>query len=738
VFPHGFFSRSNSGAGAAPADHAVTELALILGIQAAGLAFAVMVARSLFSDDQESPRFQRVASALARATSAVMTRAGRDVLLGVGALGSISCLVHAYLKPAGSLLSAFQSGVLATLGLLFGAAFGGLAAYAALRIGVRASVRVTLGSRTSLDRALSIAIRAGGASALIGDALSLLGFAALFGIAFALKGGTALAPAAALQLGQELTGVLAGFALGGALTALVVQRAAGTYRTASEVAASLAGELEAGVSRDDPRNPALVGGVAGTLLAGHAASVALAFTLSSASHLCTLSIAARAVEAGAPAASLFIPFVARAFFSLASAFALLVVRTEEMKSPSLALLRGHASAAMIGSIAVAGSALWLMREAWAALTLAGLVGVSCSMLGALTTWMLAARRKTPELALLGGEVGSAASDARTTGLLTFGSVGKGLEAALLPVALLGPIAWWCARTAADNGAVPQAVVALVGWSALVGMLPLSVAAGCAGATALSARLVSGLTGGDTEAQRRLQRLSDARLSVASPRAQFLLVAAGTALVAAVTVPGLAARATHLAASVLDPVVLWSGALGSALVLAYAGASARAAARGAEGVSLEVLRQLPAMRRAMPSPVPEDFSPSYKSCVDVATNLSRARTLPHVLLALGLPIALVVVLRALTRSEPASLVVDALVSFVAAAGFTGFAAGLTLDAAHSAVAGRRLKRAPDGGVVPLAAAGEALTAVFGHAAGPAALALALATACVALAIAPFLN
>jgi hypothetical protein len=235
----------------------------------------------------------------------------------------------------------------------------------------------------------------------------------------------------------------------------------------------------------------------------------------------------------------------------------------------------------------------------------------------------------------------------------------------------------------------------------------------------------------------VQRLSDSRL--ASPRAQSALALSAGALLAALTVPALAARSEDPALALLEPVVLWAGALGAGLVLAYTGASARAAARGAEGVALEVERQLRVARRAPTSnPVPDDFSPSYKACVDLAAELSRARSLPHVLAALALPVALAAGLRLLLPTMPSPIAVDALISFVAAAGFTGFAATLTLDAIQAALAGRRLKRAADGGVIPVAAASEALTSVLGHAAGPAAQAAVLATSAVALAIAPFLT
>jgi Na+/H+-translocating membrane pyrophosphatase len=708
----------------------VTELALILGIQAAGLAFAMAVGRSLFWQDEHSTRFQRVTRALERAALAVLTQAGRDVLIALGALGVAFCVLHAALRPEGSLLSPLQAALLATLGLVSGALLAGAASYAALRFGVKACARVSAAARASTDRALSTAVRAGGSAALIGDALALFGFSALFGLAFALKGGTALAPAESLKLGRELCAVLPGFTLGAALTALVVQRAAGTYRAASEVGASIAGELEAGLSRDDPRNPALVGSVAGTMLSGHAATVALWFTLSSASHLCMLALATHAVGSGAPVSSLLVPFVVRAFFVLACAFALMLVRTEDFKNPSFALLRGHLAGMVIGWTGIAGTALWLVRNEWLKLALAGGLGLGVSLVGAVTSWVLG--RGRPEAPF---EVGGDPSDPKSTGLSALSSVGKGFEALLIPVVILGPLVLFSARAAAADSGGRETLLVLVGWAALVGMLPFTLASGSVGTTALAARAVARLAGSEADAELRVQRLSDSRL--ASPRAASALALSASALLAALTLPALAARTTNHTFALLEPVVLWAGALGAGLVLAYTGAAARVAARGAEGVALEVERQLRVARRTpAANPVPDDFSPSYKACVDLAAELSQARSLPHVLAALALPVVLAVGLRLLLPEAP--IAVDALISFVAAAGFTGFAATLTLDATQAALAGRRLKRAADGSVVPVAAASEALTSVLGHAAGPAAQAAVLAMAAVALTIAPFLT
>jgi K(+)-stimulated pyrophosphate-energized sodium pump len=710
----------------------VTELALILGIQAASLAFAMVVGRSLFADDVALSRFERVARALERATRSVLVLGARDVAIGLAPLIALLCAGHALTKKADALLSPVQAGALSAIALSFGALLTLVACYAALRLGVQAAVRFTLAARSSLDRALSVSVRAAGAAALIGDALSLLGFSLLFGLSFALKGGTALGAPEALRLARELTSVLPTFAVGSALAALIVERAAGTYRAASEVAANIAGEIDGGLSRDDPRNPALIGAVSGTLLSGHASSIALGFALSSVSHVGMLALAVRAVESGAPPSALLVPFVVRAFFVLGSGFGLPVVRTSEMESPSGALLRGHLCSLVVGGVGIAGSLLWLVHDEWRRLTVVGLLGLGGSLVGTLTAALLS----QTESKSLGVQLeGSSAADSGATGVGALSGVGKAFGAVLVPVLVLGVGALWATRAAPGTSPASNALATLVFWSALAGMLPYTLAAGAAGATAASARAVAGLAGAELDAQRRMQRLAEARLSMISPRAQLLLCALGAALVTALSVPSLALRSAGAMIDVLEPVVLWSGALGAALVLGYAGASARAAAAGAHTLSLEVGRQLRAARRGA-GPVPEDFSPSYKACVDLAAESSRARRLPQVLAALSLPVLLVLAVRWIAQA-PSALVVDALVAFVAGTGFAGFAAALTLDAAQTAVAARRLKRGADGGVAPLAIASETLTSVLGHAAAPAAHALVLATAGTALAIAPFL-
>lgn len=711
-----------SGVRAAPSDHAVTELALILGIEAGGLAFAAVVGRALSRGGRDSTRFERLASALDRAGRAVLARSGRDVAFLALAAAAVLLVLHGYVLPLSSRLSPLQAGFLGALSVLLGSGLGCVVAFAATRFGVRAGVQAAHVAKESLDKVLLLAVRFGGSVGLAVEALAFIGLALLFGVTFALKGGTTLDANTALALAQEIALVLPGFALGAALTALVVQRAAGTYRAASEVAASLALELDAGLSRDDPRNPGLVGEVTGNQLGGHAAGAALAFALAGATHLSAFLLAARLVADGAPVAGLFLPFVVRALFVVACGFGVAVVRTREMENPSLALLRGQASSALIGLVALLGTASWLGGEHTGLLFFGGFLGVAGSLLATVPSLVGFLRRR---------ELGPDGEPLRA-GFAAFGGLGVGLETALVPAAALAALILFAAQSPPESGAAAL-LAGLAGLSALSGLMPLAVAVGTVRTTATTARALGALGGSDPEAQRRVQRLEETRLAALAARAGLVLTAGTTTFFAALAVPGLASLPPDAHVNVLEPVVLCSGVLGAALVLAYAGASARSALSGAHGLYVEIERQI----RGIPqnsglSRIPEDFSPSYKVCVDAAERLARRRLLTHVVGAFGAPVAFVLGIRLLGGTEAA----EGLAGFVVAAGFTGFAAALTLDAAHAVLSWQRPARAA--GDAPMAAAGEALALVLGHSAGPAAHALVLATACTALTIAPFLG
>jgi K(+)-stimulated pyrophosphate-energized sodium pump len=215
----------------------------------------------------------------------------------------------------------------------------------------------------------------------------------------------------------------------------------------------------------------------------------------------------------------------------------------------------------------------------------------------------------------------------------------------------------------------------------------------------------------------------------------VLAGGSAALLGAAALPLVAGHAGDAAAlDVTHPAVAWSGALGAAAVLAYAGGIARAASRGARGIALEVERQL----RARPEGVAH-FTPSYRACTELAEKSALERLLAPAVLALLLPLVLGVGLRLLYRASHPGLSAQALAAFVFVSVVTGLGTALAADGARVTLAAARRSVRPGGtGPTSLAAlSGDALAGVLGNACGPAAHLLVKGAAITALVVAPLL-
>ncbi|HWA71206.1 MAG TPA: sodium/proton-translocating pyrophosphatase [Polyangiaceae bacterium] len=713
----------------------MTEFALILAIQVAALAYALVVGRGVLVSGLNAARLKRLGSALERATASFSARQARALGMAAAALALATFGLH--LEFGGSdRLGRIPAGISAALGLVAGAGLCWAAAYAALRLGVGASVQVVVAASRGLDRALSLAMRAGGAASLCAEALSGLGLIAVFGTVFALLGGTTLAPKEAMALSLDVTAVLASFPLGAALAALVCQRSGGLFQTAVDIGGDVASEQRFGLTRDDPRNPTLVGELSGSHLGESATRAALLFVSTATSQvaLLALGLAAASRDASPSLALVLLPFVVRAFFVLASAFGCSVVRTEEMTTPSGAIVRGYLSTSVIGLSGLCGASLWLQKEHFWVFLSAGSIGTAASWLLSLPVW---ARLLRPA----GGPREAAEALRVSGGSAAITSLGSALQTALLPLAVLGIAATLSFRLGEQAGFASGGVwTSLVTWAALLGSAPFAFAASAVATIADGAPAVAALAGADSEAQRRSLRLDEMQGVGASARAQLITNLTAAALLSALAVPALAREELRIQVALFEPIVTWSGALGAALILAYAGSSTRRAVRGARELAGEVDRQLRKFPREHGiALIPADFSPSYKACIDLSTRLAFVRLAPEALAALAVPAALALGLRVGYSGGESTHAVEGLMSLVLFAGLVGFTSALAFDLARATLnSACRSARAQAGAEPLLAVAGDGAADLFGHAAGPAAQALLVGTAALALAIAPFMN
>jgi Na+/H+-translocating membrane pyrophosphatase len=489
---------------------AVTEFALILGIQVAALAYALVVGRGVVARGGGSQRARRLASALERATAGLAVRQGRALSAAAASLALLVGGLHFALAPVTS-LSRFGAAAAAGSALLTGAALTWVGARLAVRLGIASSIQTTTAASRGLDGALVAAVRAGGAASLGVEALSGLGLVLVFGVVFALGGGTVKAPKDAIELAHDVARLLPCFPLGAALAALILQRSGGTYQAAADIGGDVTSEQKFGLSRDDPRSPTLIGELAGDHLGEGATRASLAFLTAATMHAALLSVGlhAAALAPDPPIGLLLLPFVVRSFYLLGSGFGVAVVRVEEMKSPSAGLFRGYLTTAAIGLVGVGAASFWLAREHVLTFTLVGAVGALAPLAVALPVWVRLLRatsglRDTADALRIGG------------GTATLMSLGSALEVILLPVLGVG----LCAALAFQLGVhttLPSGGIwaSLVAWAALAGAAPFAAAAGAVGTLAEGAPSVAALSGADSEALRRATRLDETQPLAAS-------------------------------------------------------------------------------------------------------------------------------------------------------------------------------------------------------------------------------
>src|SRR5271156_723017 len=333
-------------------------IALVVGVLA--LVAALMLARAVIASDTGTPEMQAISNAIREGAEAFLRRQYKTI-------GSIA-LVLAVMLFVGYRLSPRTSpyALKTVVSFLVGAVCSGLAGFTGMYCSIRANIRTASAARSSLNKALQMALRGGAVTGLVVVALSLLGV----GVLFLFFGG--------LEHPQAVPYQLVGFGFGASLVALFAQLGGGIYTKAADVGADLVGKVEAGIPEDDPRNPAVIADLVGDNVGDCAGRGADIFESTAAENVGAMILGTALYPVFGIKGILF-PLVVQAINLVASFTGVVVVHSREDQDPMDALNRGYYVTTLLALAGFAGAVYYMLQGRWWLLG-CGVVGIVTSFL----------------------------------------------------------------------------------------------------------------------------------------------------------------------------------------------------------------------------------------------------------------------------------------------------------------------------------------------------------------------
>ena len=598
---------------------------MVVSVIALGVAW--IFARGVLAADTGTKAMQEIAGAIKEGAEAFLKRQyttiyGLSVVLGI--------LIFAFYAATKGSHLAWET----VTSFFAGAVCSGLAGFSGMFVSIRANLRAASAARTSLNRALQLALRGGAVTGLSVVALSLLGV----GIIFLSFGG--------LHNPKSVPYEIVGFGFGASFVALFAQLGGGIYTKAADVGADLVGKVEVGIPEDDPRNPAVIADLVGDNVGDCAGRGADLFESTAAENIGAMILGV-ALFGKFGVLGIFFPLVARAFGLIASIIGIWTVRLKsEDEDPMAALNRGYMITSILAMIGFYVAVRYLLQgNLW--FFAAGVIGIVNSYVFVWITQYYTEYRYKPVRSIV-----KASLTGPATNIITGLSVAMECTAApvlAISAAILG--SYYCGLHA-----LPGVSGAGLYGTAIATMGMLSTAAyilamDTFGPISDNAGGIIEMSGVPEEVRKRTDRLDSVGNTTkaltkgyaigSAALAAFLLFSAYldeiTELVQKKT-GNMSFRFEHVDISKVP--VFIAALIAAALVFLFSGFAIRAVGKAAYSVIEEVRRQF----RENPGIMAGTSKPDYGTCVDIVTKGAlKAMVLPG-LLAVGVPVGVGFVFR----------------------------------------------------------------------------------------------
>jgi K(+)-stimulated pyrophosphate-energized sodium pump len=573
--------------------------------------------------DTGTPDMQAVASMIYEGAMAFLNRQYRTILL----LAIVTAVV------VGAIIGYFDRSVelgwRTALAFLVGAFSSAVSGFVGMYVAVRSNIRTASASLRNLNEAINVALRGGAVSGFLVVGLSLIGVAVIFALYGALFGSEGM---------RQAPFMIVGYGFGASFVALFAQLGGGIYTKAADVGADLVGKVEAGIPEDDPRNAAVIADLVGDNVGDCAGRGADLFESTAAENIGAMILGVAVARATGNDAWILFPLVVRAFGLIASAVGLFFVRGREDEDPMRALDRGYYVALVLSAVFMFVATRTMLGEAWMWFFFAGLTGLLTSIAFVYITQYYTAGSWRPVK-----EIANAARTGPATTIIVGMAVAFETTAstALVVGAALLAAHWFGTMSGLPHGGLFGTAVATMGMlmtAAYIlamdtfGPITDNAAGICemSHAPASARRILDALdaVGNTTKALTKGYAIGSAAL------AAFLLFSA--------YLDRLAELGRPLQAVDLSKVEVFVGALlGSMLVYLFSSLAIRAVGHAASAIIEEVRRQF----KADPGILAGTSRPDFARCVDITTRAALREMVAPGLLAVGMPIAVGILLKA---------------------------------------------------------------------------------------------